>query len=457
MPRERAPSTTGGFQWALAAISLAGLAIRVGYVLLFRRGAGFSIGDSYVYSQGANLVASGHGFVNPLAWTAGISEQSASHPPLYLLWLTVASFVDPGSDTSPLTHMLWSCVLGAGSVALCALVGRRVGGRRAGLVAAALAAVYPNIWLHDGMLLSETASIFTVALTLLAAYRFWDSPTAALAGVLGACGGLAALSRPELILMVPLLLLPTIALRGEVPWPQRIARASAGAGAALAVLAPWIIFNLVRFEEPVYISTNLAGTLAAANCDSTYYGDLIGYKDYGCAQASLEVAAAQVPDWDRLDQSQRDQAVRREVSTYVGDHRARLPVVMAARMGRLLKLYGVGQEIDYDDHLHGQERGVVLAGLASWYVVAGLAVAGAVILRRRRQAPIFPLLALPAIILATVAVTFAQTRYRAPAEPAVAVLTAVAIDAALPRRRTAPGDEADAHKIVQDLINSEAS
>ena len=84
----------------------------------------------------------------------------------------------------------------------------------------------------------------------------------------------------------------------------------------------------------------------------------------------------------------------------------------------------------------------MLAGLASWYVVAGLAVAGAVILRRRRQAPIFPLLALPAIVLATVAVTFAQTRYRAPAEPVVVVLAAVAIDAALPRHRTAPGDEA---------------
>jgi hypothetical protein len=83
--------------------------------------------------------------------------------------------------------------------------------------------------------------------------------------------------------------------------------------------------------------------------------------------------------------------------------------------------------------------------LVSWYVLAGLAVAGAVVLRRRHEVPVFPLLVVPAVVLMAVAAIFAQTRYRAPAEPAVVILAAASIDAVLPRRRARPPAEGDAH------------
>jgi hypothetical protein len=191
----------------------------------------------------------------------------------------------------------------------------------------------------------------------------------------------------------------------------------------------------------VYISTNLGGALAAANCDSTYFGDLIGYKDYGCGEDAYRAARARSPGGDQPDSSTLDRLVRREVFRYMGDHADQVPVVMAVRVGRALKVYGVGQEIEYDDLIHSQDRWVVYAGLVSWYVVAGLAVAGAVVVRRRREVPVFPLLVVPAVVLLAVAAIFAQTRYRAPAEPAVVILAAVAIDARLPGRRAGPAAE----------------
>jgi 4-amino-4-deoxy-L-arabinose transferase-like glycosyltransferase len=432
----------------LAVVSLVGFALRVGYVLVFRQSRVPMGNDSFFYSEGANLLAQGHGFIQPHALALnGSVEQAADHPPLYLLWLSIASFVDPAQSTSQVTHMLWSCVLGAGTVVLCGLLGRRVAGPRAGLVAAVVAAVNPNLWHHDGMLLAETMSIFTVVLVLWSGYRFWDEPTAGRAAWLGFCCGLAALARPEFILTLPLLLLPLVVILRTAPWRHRLGWLTVGGATALATLAPWVAFNLSRFEEPVYMSTNFAVTMAAANCDSTYYGDLIGYKDWNCAVEAHEAAAARNPGWDEFDASQRDQQLRPDVSHYVRDRVKRTAVVVAARMARVLKLYGVGQEIDYDNLRHGQELGVVYAGLASWYVVAGLAVAGAVTLRRRRDVPVYPLLAVPAIVLVAVAVTFAQTRYRAPAEPAVVVLAAVAIDARLSPRRAVPSTEADADAV----------
>lgn len=433
-----------GFGWSLAVITLVGLAIRVGYVVAIRRSQVPVGNDSFFYHEGANLLARGHGFIQPHVFAAGSVEQAADHPPLYLLWLSIASWVDPGANTSQVTHMLWSCVLGTATVVMCGLLGRQVAGPRAGLVAASMAAVYPNLWVHEGMLMAETMSIFMVTLVLWSAYRFWEDPTAGRAALLGLCSGLAALVRPELILTLPFLLVPLVLTRRRVPWRQRFGWLSMGGATALATLAPWVAFNFSRFEEPVYMSTNFAVTMAAANCDSTYHGEAIGYKDWECAAEAHEVAAARNPDWTEFDASQRDRELRREVVSYMRDHRDRVPLVVAARLARTLKLYRVGHEIDYDNLIHGQERGVVYAGLVSWYLLAGFAVIGAVTLRRRRSVPLFPLLAVPAIVLLAVAVTFAQTRYRAPAEPAVVVLAAVAIDARLPRRRAALSTEADA-------------
>lgn len=66
-------------------------------------------------------------------------------------------------------HQVWSCILGAATVGVVGFAGRRIGGNRAGLIAAGLAAVLPTLWMPDGWVLSETMAIFATALVILAA------------------------------------------------------------------------------------------------------------------------------------------------------------------------------------------------------------------------------------------------------------------------------------------------
>ena len=73
-------------------------------------------------------------------------------------------------------HRVWCCVIGAAAVTVCGVTGREMAGRRAGLIAAFLVAVYPNIWMSDELGLSETLTPLLVALVLLCAYRFWRQP-----------------------------------------------------------------------------------------------------------------------------------------------------------------------------------------------------------------------------------------------------------------------------------------
>jgi hypothetical protein len=55
-----------------------------------------------------------------------------------------------------------TCRLGLGLITAAA----QVGGRRVSLVAAGLAAVYPNLWVNDGLLMSETLAALTTALVV---------------------------------------------------------------------------------------------------------------------------------------------------------------------------------------------------------------------------------------------------------------------------------------------------
>jgi hypothetical protein len=79
--------------------------------------------------------------------------------------------------------------------------------------------------------------------------------------------------------------------------------------------------------------------------------------------------------------------------------------------------------------VEGRERPLAILGLLVGYMTGIAALAGAVIVRRRRGPPVFPLVVVPAVVLFTVALTYATDRFRASAETALAVLAAVALDA----------------------------
>jgi 4-amino-4-deoxy-L-arabinose transferase-like glycosyltransferase len=445
-----------GFGRMLVLVCVLGFAVRLADILVLRNPHLPFGGDAFAYSAGANLFAQGRGFIDPLgSLFHGHPLQAADHPPLYTLWLSIVAFVNPAKSTSQLTFMIWSAVLGTLTIVLCALTGRLVAGERTGLLAGLIAAVYPGMWVHDGMLLSETMALFTAAGVLLFAYRFLQKPSIWRGLWLGFWCGAAALARPELILTVPLLIVPLVLMRAPGAWSRRIGWTAAAVATSALVLAPWVAYNAVRFEEPVLLSTNFGGTLVAANCHGTYYGKWTGFKDYNCAHRNFQRVLKQHPDFQSLDQSQQDPLLRKQAFKYVKSHIKRVPLVAAARVGRILGVYQPFQEVEIDHALLDQQRKVTESLYIGFWIVGALAIAGGVVLHRRRV-PLWPLLVVPVIVVISVATTFGQLRYRAPAEAALVVLAAVAVDAgltALHRRRTggAPDEQASAEVPVGAL------
>jgi 4-amino-4-deoxy-L-arabinose transferase-like glycosyltransferase len=396
------------------------------YIWFWRRGLPVG-GDSRYYHEGANLLADGKGFIEPYLYLdAGKTVQAADHPPLYIAYLAIFSVVGLTSATA---HLFASALVGVGTVVVVGLVGREIAGRRVGLIAAALAALYPNFWVYDGALESETMAQLGVALILLAAYAWWRRPSRRGAVLVGAAIAVGALARAELVLLVVVLLVPLAVFRRGLDRREAVRQMVMAAVATGLVIAPWCVYNVSRFDRPVLLSSGFEVTLDSATCDQTYYGPFTGYWSRDCVVQAL--ARSGLPaDTDRsvLAAMYRDDAFH-----YIRTHLSRVPVVMAARLGRITGLWNVRQQADLDFFPGGRERQVAWVAWLAYFALALLAIRGAIILRRKRT-PLFPLLVFPALVLlVTTTIAFGLTRYRATAEGTLVLLAAVAIDAAASR------------------------
>jgi 4-amino-4-deoxy-L-arabinose transferase-like glycosyltransferase len=143
------------------------------------------VGDEPYFHLQSNWLAEGFGFtVQP-----GSGVPSALHPPLTSLVLAPASWLASGDAV--LGQRLALAVLGVATVVVIGLLGREVAGDRAGLLAAGIAALYPSLWVNDGIIMSESVTALLVASVLLGVYAYIRKPRMKLARLLGALCGLA--------------------------------------------------------------------------------------------------------------------------------------------------------------------------------------------------------------------------------------------------------------------------
>jgi 4-amino-4-deoxy-L-arabinose transferase-like glycosyltransferase len=405
-----------GFGARLALAVLAGLIVRLLYVALFARKIAL-FGDAVTYHEWAQTIADGVGWVRVPHAELGLfhvaPEPSAEHPPLFSLVL--AGFWKLGVHTYT-AQKLVVCFIGAATVAFTGLAGREAGGERVGLIAAGVAAVYPFLWVADGALLAESLYATFMAATLWLALRFLRTHSVADAAWLGVAVGLGALSRGEALLLVPLLLLP-------LAWKERSLKAAVVmlAGFAL-VVAPWTIRNLAKFDQAVLISTNSNSVFAGANCEPVYHGDLIGLWSFSCYGP---VKAG--------DESEEAVEYRKQGLDYARDHAGRVPLIATIRFARVWDAYRPLQQVQYE-FLEGRSRWASRAGLVMYYPTLLLAIAGVVVLRRRRF-PVWPFLAFAAMVSIVAMTVYGITRFRIAVEPALIVLAAVSVDYGLRRRR----------------------
>jgi 4-amino-4-deoxy-L-arabinose transferase-like glycosyltransferase len=269
----------------LAVVSLVGVGVRLIAVARASRTLGFN--DGLVFHAQANFLAAGSGFVDAgrLGYTF-VARPSAQHPPLFPLVIAAVSKL---GGHSVLAHQLTCVAVSSVAVPLIGLTAREVGGSRAGLAAAGIAAVYPNLWASDVGVMSESLYVTTIALVLLTSCRLWRHPSVRRAALVGVAIGIAALAREEAILLLPLALVPQCLHQRCLPTRRRLVLIGTAVLAATLVTAPWVIRNLTTFDRPVFLADNVDSVIAGANCHTSYYGPGIGSWSSNCNAANLPV------------------------------------------------------------------------------------------------------------------------------------------------------------------------
>lgn len=252
-PAVGAPARSGGDLVALLALALA---VRLAVVAW--AGGGAMPGDAFFYRRLAERIAEGHG--STWAWPDGVVTAAAHYP---VGWPAALAAFDrvvglmagwPPGDVirHPWAPQAFAALVSALAVApVHALVRRAVPGRRVAAIAGALVALHPGLVFYAPALMSEgpTATLLAVAAWAAAAARdARGGKRWALIAACGAVGGLAALVRPQSIVLAPAF--AAIALAGssrDEPAAQRLRGVVAGGAAALAVAAlvcaPWIVRN----------------------------------------------------------------------------------------------------------------------------------------------------------------------------------------------------------------------
>ena len=419
------------FAVTLAAIAVVALGIRIAFIVVVAPRVP-TLGDAGAYHLLAEHLAHGGGYIRPFDdLLIHLQRPTAEYPPLFPALLSLPARLGAHSVDQ---QRIFLAFVGAGTVALVGLLGRRVASPAVGLVAAALAAVYPMLFLTEATLMAESLYVALVAALLLSAYRAYDEPKPARFAVLGVLTGLATLTRAEGALLGLVVAVPLVALLRGLSTRERAARIGLALGVAVIVVAPWTIRNAVRFHAFVPVSNNVSTLIDGANCDATYGGAQLGlwretFSQYGAAARSLPQSRACFEGFDiadpHFDEAKAASAHTHAGTTYARDHLGSLPKVAAVRVLRTWALYAPGQQVSFES-LEGRPRSWQMRGTVMYWVLLPFAVAGAALLRRRRRL-LWPLAATAVTVTLVAAATYGQQRFRIAAEPALLVLAATAL------------------------------
>jgi 4-amino-4-deoxy-L-arabinose transferase-like glycosyltransferase len=432
MPAVLAARTTGPerrWRLGLLVVLLLATATRVAMILVTPHWTLW--GDPSDYQIHAISVAAGHGY--PTTTIASPGTPSAFRPPGYpyaLGGLYALVGVHPQAGRA------LSALLGVLTVGLVAALGRALAGRRVGLLAGAIAAVFLPLIALNASLVSEALFLpleLAFALAALALARGEGRRRTRWALATGALCALTVLTRAGAELWLLVALAAALAAGGSAATRWRTVGAVVASFAL--VLAPWTIRNFIELHALVPVTTETGYTLAGQYNDET-----AAPNDFDAVwQLPLQVPsiARQVSPLYRrrggVNEAQLDSALRRIALNYLRHHPGRLAIATGLDTLRLLDL-GPGHTfttaIAYRELALPQwlrEPVTLSAQLVTALAVLALLAAGV----RRRRLPLGPwwLWGIPLLTLAVTIPMVGNPLKRAPLDPFLIVLAAAGLAA----------------------------
>lgn len=368
--------------------------------------------DTAWYRAAAHYVANGDGYVNPYTGTP-----TAAWPPGYPVFLGVVfRLAGEGVHQTAAANI----ALSLATIVIVYAIGQRLFDRASAAIAAGLLAVWPGQVYFNSLALSEPLFTFLFVSCVLIVITVptasdWRRPL--LLAALGVTTAVAALTRGQALILLPLAVPAWIAMTGR--WRAAICWGMLAAFVTGMALAPWAWRNEQKLGSPVIIATNLGPNV------------WIGHHEGASGQMFVDGGALPQPDHAGLTQPEievaADKIALREGLGYMLTHpwdELRLSVI------KIRTLYGsdataVDWNSGFDDSYYASKdtaRGLRDAANAFW--LSALSLAGVGLLatwrRYRNGALLLPLLI--GTWTATHLLFFGDPRFHYPVVFVVAIL-----------------------------------
>ncbi|MBL8779161.1 MAG: glycosyltransferase family 39 protein [Acidimicrobiales bacterium] len=405
--------------WVLLAVTAAALVIRLVVASRLATVRGFQDGDQGDYQLLAFNLIGGNGYRT----SGGLTAWRSPGYPVFLAFVIRAGHALPFEASIRGIVGVAQAFVGAGTVLLTGLLGRRLGRPKAGMVAAAVLAVWPSVVLLTAMVLTET--LFTFLLVAAVLVAVWDEdPGRRRCLAAGVLLGAATLVRPA-ALPVAVVLVGWLIVRFATPGARRVGLRRAGtlvAGIAV-VLAPWVFRNYL--DLGAFVPTDLHGGYAL--CQSNRPG--AGPQDPDDPACRVEGA-----DEVRNDRILRDRALR-----WMVEHPDSASWLVVRRAGVLFGEDGdvVVELVDprAPDPRFSEAAAYDLTRLSNrwWWVVFPVGAVGTVLLLRDRRSRVVALAFLAVLVLPLLVTV--SPRFHQPVAPLLALGVGAVAEAAWRRLR----------------------
>lgn len=287
---ERLADAVGLSGRAILALFLAALAVRLGYVLSW-----LGTDGAFLYDDSKLFLASVDALIDQGRFLEANSPDArpmTERMPGYILFLAGHRLLF-GDGLWPV--VISQSLLGAATVVLIAGIAAPLG-RGVGLIAGALAVVWPNLVLSAGYILDDTLFLAFAVAAMFAGVRFFRTGDWRWCVVLGLTLGLSIAVRPIAQFLPPAILVIG-PLAGRVrfgSWRKGAVAGLVAAGLATAVVAPVALHNQARHGTPAL--TSQGGTHAALWMMATARSYAEGESRAAIARRYSEEAVRRAPE-----------------------------------------------------------------------------------------------------------------------------------------------------------------
>lgn len=173
------------------------------------------------------------------------------------LWPGIIAAISLVMGPSDYYARLFLCCVGSGTCVLIYLFAKNLFGWRIGIVAGVIAAIYPELYIYDGWLYTESLYTFLLLAFCYGVYQLQRSPKRSRWICCGVILGLLSLTRPNGLLVLVLFIGWAIVMGWikMLAW-RNVARSAVVVSAiALAIVAPWTLRNYIVSHAFIPVAT----------------------------------------------------------------------------------------------------------------------------------------------------------------------------------------------------------